>query len=143
MKVGIMDNRQVRVTAETKDELTAAIVLAMGDQKGVAYGEHNDGLVIFWYIERDTSHCNPPRSKLLYEHTPDQIAELAWNWLEANRDKRRGDYLINGSESEDVWNHNGFQLDQNGWGHAYDPDSDASWRNGSFFLRPVAAWVGK
>ena len=129
----IMDNRQVRVVAETKHELTAAVVLAMGDQKGLAFVEHDDGLAVFWYTQGGTD-----ATAFLYPHTPEQVAEVAWNWLEANRDKRRGDY-----DGGDVKNVDGFQLTQDSWGHAHNPDEDLSWRNGSFFLRPVAAWVGK
>lgn len=141
-----MDNLSVRVVSEGEKALYHAIALAMHKWKSVvAWGEWNNGLVLFWTSEVSESEMvGIDVCKFLSPLSAAEAASAVHKWFEENRDKESGKYV-----GGDVENGHGFLLETNGWGHAFDAvETEAhprgrTWTYGVCFIRPVASWYGK
>lgn len=126
-----MDNRSVRVTSEGIDDLRLAMQLIFsGWLRPRGYIEHGGGLVLLRDDSRDGSH------RLPYELEADGAVDLVWGWLKKNAESAEP-VDIDGSTGE------GFLIETNYWGHAFDAKSDCDWCDGVLFVRPVRSMYGK
>ena len=125
-----MNNGIIDIRAQTKREFDLSLELIFTHQKATHYLDHKDyGLIFFWNKDRIKDQ---EAIQLPFGMFSKQAAEMAWGWLENQKDERFKEYIdMDGSLTR------AFRVFNENWTHV------AGSHYAICAVQPIWAWHGK